>query len=86
MDAGSSKPEARDYQVGGDHYRKGTLQPWDVVEAFGLDFWEGNALKYLLRSKPGTKRAEDLRKAIHYLQRCVERAERAHPNHHPGPE
>lgn len=66
---------ARDRQEGGDHYRRGPVQPWDVIDAFGLDFYEGNALKYLLRRKPGTDRSQDLRKAIHYLERCLERVE-----------
>ena len=68
---------ARDYQVGGKHYQGKAMQPWDIIEAYRLDFWEGNALKYLFRRKPGTARVEDLRKAAHYLQRCIEREEAA---------
>lgn len=64
-------------QVGGDHYLDHGCQPWDIIEDWDLDFWEGNALKYLLRRKPGVSRAEDLRKAIHYLERAAERAEDA---------
>lgn len=64
------------YQIGGDHYQGRTMQPWDIIEAWDLDFWEGNALKYLLRRKPGVDRVEDLSKAIHYLEKCVERASR----------
>jgi len=74
---------AREHQIGGDHYRHTWLQPWDVVDAFGLDFYEGSVLKYLLRRKPGTDRAEDLRKAAHYLERCIERLEQSTPA--PGP-
>lgn len=60
-------------QVGGDHYISHSIQPWDVIEAYDLDFWEGNALKYLLRDKPGADRMQDLNKAIHYLEKCIER-------------
>ena len=67
-------------QVGGDHYMDRGSQPWDIIEEWGLDFWEGNALKYLLRRKPGVDRSEDLRKAIHYLERAAERAEEAECN------
>ena len=62
-------------QVGGDHYLGKPMQPWDVIDAWGLDFWEGNCLKYLLRRKPGTDRITDLRKARHYLDKCIAREE-----------
>ncbi len=70
---GDFKPEAR--QVDGDHYLGKAMQPWDIIEAWDLDFWEGNCLKYLLRRKPGTDRITDLKKAQHYLARCIEREE-----------
>ena len=69
--------EASGYQIGGSHYLGHAHQPWDIIQDWGLDFWEGNALKYLLRRKPGTARSEDLRKAMHYLERACERAEAA---------
>jgi hypothetical protein len=62
-------PSAMDHQVGGDHYRKG-VQPWEIIAAYGLNFWEGNALKYLLRRK--NNRLEDLKKARHYLDYLIE--------------
>ena len=63
----------RKKQVGGDHYVRLGIQPWEIIERNGLDYWEGNALKYLLRRKGN--RAEDLRKAIHYIEYLVEREE-----------
>lgn len=57
------------------HYAgAGGLQPFRIIDAFGLDFYEGSALKYLLRwrRKNGI---EDLKKAIHYIQEVIERAE-----------
>ncbi len=53
------------------------IEPWDIIAAWDLDFWEGNVLKYLLRRKPGVPRTEDLRKAMHYLEKCLERASAA---------
>lgn len=70
-------PRANDRQVDGDHYKGKPMQPWDIIEAWNLDFFEGSALAYLLRRKPGVSRATDLRKAIHYLEKCVEREEQA---------
>lgn len=73
LDEPESCPISADsHQVGGDHYLRHAIQPWDIIEVYNLDFWEGNALKYLLRRKPGVDRLEDLRKAAHYLERCIE--------------
>ena len=41
---------ANDKQVDGEHYQRG-IQPWTYIEANNLDFFEGNALKYLTRWK-----------------------------------
>ncbi len=62
-------------QIDGAHYLGKAMQPWDVIEAYDLNFFEGNVLKYLLRRKPGVPRATDLRKAAHYLAKCIEREE-----------
>jgi hypothetical protein len=52
------------------------MQPFDVIDAFGLDFYEANVVKYLLRrrKKDGMK---DLQKARHYLDEVIIRAERS---------
>lgn len=63
---------ARDQQVGGNHYAKHKIQPWDVIAEYNLDFWLGNVVKYVLRhqDKGGV---EDLEKALHYLRYAIER-------------
>jgi hypothetical protein len=62
--------------VGGDHYKKMKIQPWDLFGSiFNLDeqigFYLGNVYKYLMRydSKNGI---EDLMKAKHYLEKLIE--------------
>jgi Protein of unknwon function (DUF3310) len=67
-------PLASDRQVDGDHYARYPVQVWDIVAMYGLDYFEGNVLKYLLRRKPGTDRITDLQKARHYLDQCIARA------------
>lgn len=61
---------ANDKQMGGSHYQK-LIQPWDYIAANGLDFFEGNIVKYVTRwrQKGGV---EDLRKARHYLDKLIE--------------
>jgi len=63
----------RSYQVGGDHYSSHCIQPFDVIDEYNLNFYEGNALKYLLRRKDGTDRLTDLMKARHYIDVLIER-------------
>ena len=65
---------ARDIQVGGQHYKNKAMQPWDIIDAWGLDFYEGNVLKYLLRAK-FKNGVEDLKKARHYLDKKIEDAD-----------
>jgi hypothetical protein len=66
----SMTDKARDRQVAGDHYNRYEIQPWDIIDEYELDFYEGNALKYLLRRKGN--RVEDLHKALHYIERKIE--------------
>lgn len=58
-------------QVGGTHYVQYAIQPWDIIDCYRLDFYEGSALKYLLRRKDN--RLQDLEKCKHYLERLIEK-------------
>jgi len=61
-------------QVGGDHYMGMPIQPWDVIDANSLNYYEGNVLKYLLRHR-AKNGVEDLKKARHYLDKLIENEE-----------
>lgn len=69
----TKNPPSRDRQVGGDHYKKApsNMQPWDIIDAWGLDFYAGSVLSYLLRH-PSKGGKEDLQKARHYLDKMIE--------------
>jgi len=58
-------------QIGGDHYKGKAIQPVEYIHANGLDFFEGNVVKYVTRwrSKGGTA---DLQKAKHYIELLIE--------------
>ena len=59
-------------QVGGNHYAKYKIQPFDIIDEYNLDFYEGNALKYILRYKDkGGKK--DLEKAMHYIETIIKK-------------
>lgn len=67
---------ANDMQVGGDHYKKLGVEPWDVVDSWPLEqrigYYRGNVIKYTMRM--GTKDAsvQELKKAGHYLAKLIE--------------
>jgi hypothetical protein len=67
----AEEKEAKLRQVGGDHYIKYDIQPFDIIDCYGLNFYAGNALKYLLRyrDKGGV---QDLEKARHYIDKLIE--------------
>lgn len=53
------------------------IECFDVIDALGLDFYTGNALKYLWRlgRKDGATKVEDLKKVRTYIDQALERAE-----------
>lgn len=58
-------------QIGGDHYSKHIIQPIDVIREYSMDFFEGNALKYLLRYKEKNG-VEDLLKCKDYIDMIID--------------
>jgi hypothetical protein len=64
---------ALDTQVGGEHYRAGTIQPVQFIESNKLAFLEGCVVKRVTRhDKPTGKGRQDIEKAIHELQLLLE--------------
>ena len=61
-------------QVGGTHYAKNKIQPWDYIHANGLGYFEGSVVKYVTRWKDKGG-IEDLKKARHFLDKLIEVSE-----------
>ena len=59
-------------QVGGKHYCLMKIQPAEFINENELLFAEGNAIKYICRHQSKGK-ADDIKKAIHYLEMILER-------------
>ena len=57
-----------------DHYTSNKIQPIDFITANGMDFLEGNVIKYVARYKRKNG-VEDLQKALQYLTWLIEREE-----------
>lgn len=73
-------PEAVGRALGGEavdhpsHYRKDTgYEAIDVIEAWGLGFCLGNAVKYIARTGHKGDAVEDLEKAKWYIEREIAR-------------
>ena len=62
---------ANAHQIGGTHYARKAIQPWDYIIANQLGYLEGNVVKYVSRwrDKGGV---QDLHKARHYLDKLIE--------------
>jgi hypothetical protein len=69
---GSSMPKEN---KGPSHYTEGrTIEPWDAIEDWGLDYCLGCAVKYISRcGRKGDSNdaIRDLEKAVAYLQRKI---------------
>lgn len=63
-------------QVGGDHYKKLAVQPWDVVDTWPLEqqvgAYRAGALKYVMRMGSKDESIQEIGKGIHYLEKLLE--------------
>ena len=57
-----------------NHYNFGKYEVIDVIEDWKLGFNLGNVIKYVARADHKGKRKEDLKKALFYLQREVDKS------------
>lgn len=58
-------------QVGGTHYSQFKYQTWDFIADFEIDYFTGNAVKYISRYKDKNGN-EDLLKAKSYILKIIE--------------
>ena len=62
----------QDRQVGGSHYKKFAIQPYEFISKNNLSFFQGNVVKYVCRYLFKNK-IEDLEKIIHYCELEIDR-------------
>lgn len=58
-------------QEGGTHYKGMVIQPVEYIHSNNIGYLDGNVIKYVSRHK-SKNGAEDIKKAIHYLQLILE--------------
>lgn len=61
-------------QIGGNHYKRTKIQPWDIYSDYKLDPWSANVVKYILRF-PHKAGVQDLEKAKHYIEYLIKNYE-----------
>lgn len=66
---------ADDVQIGGQHYREMSIQPWAIMESVltheeFVGYLKGNVLKYAMRQ--GRKDSPDAEKCKHYMLKLSE--------------
>jgi hypothetical protein len=55
-------------QIGGNHYQVAKMQVWDIIDAYHLDPYTANIIKYALRF-PYKAGRQDIEKLIHYAEK-----------------
>lgn len=58
------------------YYSRGSVEPWDFIRQQGLNYHLGCAVKYICRAGYKDSKAEDLQKAIHYLENELQHTQR----------
>ena len=71
--------EAKEKQVAGTHYKDLPIQPVDDCQLNKLGFCESCVIKYVSRHR-AKNGAEDIRKAIHFLELLLEIEYERKPN------
>ena len=71
----------RDYQAGGEHYKKLGVQPWDVIDTWPTDqqigYHRGNILKYTMRLGAKDNLLKEAKKIRHYAEKLIEVLEKS---------
>lgn len=67
---------ASEKQIGGTYYKDMGIEPWDVVDTWPIDYQIGvyrhGALKYIMRMGTKDEEIQEIKKAIHYLEKLIE--------------
>ena len=58
----------QDKQIGGSHYKKFFIQPYEFISKNNLSFFQGNVIKYVCRYLFKGTATQDLDKIIHYCE------------------
>ena len=63
----------QDKQIGGSHYKKFFIQPYEFISKNNLSFFQGCVVKYVCRYLFKGTEIQDLEKVIHYCELEIEK-------------
>ena len=67
--------DTRSYNVGASDYSKHRIQPWDIWIEYGLNPFDADIVKRVLRRKAGEDRVTDYKKIVHICQERIRQLE-----------
>ena len=70
MRLGILNSSTRSFNIGTSNYSQHVIQPWSIWLDWGLNAWDADIVKRVLRTKTGDERRMDYEKIIHI---CEER-------------
>jgi hypothetical protein len=63
--------DVRDHNIGKSDYSRRLIQPWTIILEYNLNYWDGDIVKRVLRTKEGDSRLLDYEKIIHICQERI---------------
>ena len=76
VQSANAKLSANEKQVGGEHYKKMGVEPWDVIDTWPIEqrigAYRAGALKYIMRMGSKDQSEQEVGKGIHYLEKLLE--------------
>jgi len=60
-----------------DYYCRAGIKVYEIIDAYDLGFYKGNALAYIMRAGSKDDAVQDLLKAIWNIQREIDKLERS---------
>lgn len=76
----ASQENIRNYNIGNSDYAKHKIQPWDIWLEYGLNPWDADIIKRILRKKTGDSRRLDYEKIIHICKERIRQLDINNPN------
>lgn len=67
--------DTRSFNIGKSNYSDHLIQPWSIILDWGLNYWDGDIIKRVLRTKSGESRMLDYQKIIHICEERIRQIE-----------
>ena len=65
----------RNSNIGASNYAQHIIQPWSIIQDWELNYWDGDIIKRVLRTKNTDSRKMDYQKIIHICEERIRQIE-----------